>query len=330
MDAKENALRIIRFDRPERVAFEVPTHTLFYHGCNHEGFAGGGDDGPVGSTWGDIWGTTWRKIQAGVMGLPIGNPLAAVEDLAHYQWPDPDDERICGPLYQAAGEAPQERFLSGSHRDTLWEKAYMLVGMEGLMMYFHTEPGFVREVLHRIMDFQLGIAQHYARLGVEFVQLGDDLGTQKGPLLGPKTVNEFLVPEYRRLFQFYRERGVLIGFHSCGNVESLLDTFMDLGVDVLNPVQATANDLDRVRALTQGRMALQGGVSSATIMAGPPELIEREVRQRLWQLGREGGYFCRQDQGLPYPQEHLDALQEAIARYGQYPLREAKEGRGCP
>jgi len=81
-----------------------------------------------------------------------------------------------------------DRFLAGSHRDTLWEKAYMLVGMEALMMYFLTEPEFVRDVLHHVTDFQLGIAQHYARLGVEFVALGDDLGTQLGPLLGPRIV----------------------------------------------------------------------------------------------------------------------------------------------
>ncbi len=320
MDAKENALRIIRFDHPGRVQRRAPTHTLCYHGCNHEGFDGGGDDSPVGSTWVDIWGTTWHKIQEGVMGLPIGNPLAKVEDLERYQWPDPNDERICGSLYQAAKDAPKDLFLAGSHRDTLWEKAYMLVGMEALMVYFYTEPGFVRQVLHRIMDFHLGIAQHYVRLGVEFVEFTDDLGTQNGPLLGTRIVSEFLVPEYRRLFDFYKGRGILIGFHSCGHVESMLDMFMELGVDVLNPVQATANDLDRVRARTQGRMALQGGVSSATVMAGPPERIVSEVRQRLWQLGRDGGYFCGPDQGMPYPQEHLDALQGAIDRYGRYPL----------
>ena len=69
--------------------------------------------------------------------------------------------------------------------------------------------------------------------------LGDDLGTQTGSLLGPRIVREFLVPEYRRLFRLYREHGVMIGFHSCGNVDAVLETFMELGVDVLNPVQAT-------------------------------------------------------------------------------------------
>ena len=212
--------------------------------------------------------------------------------------------------------------LGASHRDTLWEKSYMLVGMEAMMVYFLREPGFAQEVLHHIMDFQLGMARQYISLGVRYAQLGDDLGTQLGPLLGPRIVGEFLVPEYRRLFSFYQEHGVIIGFHSCGNLDRMLDTFMDLGVNILNPVQATANNLDAVRARTQGRMALQGGVSSAVVMDGPPERIELEVRRRLWQLGRAGGYICCPDQGMPYPPGHREAVTAAVEKYGRYPLGE--------
>jgi uroporphyrinogen decarboxylase len=326
VDERENALRIIRFNYPERVATRPPLYEIRYHGANHEGFEGDSDDSLAGSRWFDVWGTGWHKVHAGVMGLPEVTPLARIDSLRQYDWPDPDDERICGNIYRLADAfSGGDRFLAGSHRDTLWEKAYMLVGMENMMMYFLKEPGFAREVLHRIMDFQLGIAEHYVRLGVEFAQLGDDLGAQRGPLLGPRIVDQFLVPEYERLFRFYRERGVLIGFHSCGAVESAIETFVRLGVDVLNPVQATANDLDGIRSRTQGRMALRGGVSSATIMDGPVERIAAEVRERIWQLGRDGGYFCCQDQDLPFPEPHIDALHQAVEEYGQYPLHPPDE-----
>lgn len=322
MNARENALRIIRFDHPERVVGCVPTHGLSYLGCNHEGYDGQTMDCPVGTTWTDVWGTVMHKEQVGVMAFPRGFPLDESGKLKAYDWPDPDDERICGKIYQMKeGFDSADAFLSGSHRETLWEKAYMLVGMENLMRCFFTEPGFVREVLGRIMDFQLGIARHYLTEGIEYAALGDDLGTQAGPLLGPEIVNEFLIPEYERLLGLYKEHGVLIGFHSCGRVESVLETFMALGVDVLNPVQATANDLEMVRSVTQGRMALQGAVSTATIMAGPPERIVDEVRRRLWRLGRDGGYFCGPDQGLPFPARHIDALRRAVETYGRYPLR---------
>jgi len=323
MTPKQNALEILRFGHPARVVNGPPTHNLAYFGCNHEGFDGGGHHLPVGSAWTDIWGTVWHREHEGVMGFPRGNPLAdLVPALRTYSWPDPDDERLSGQIReQACGWEREESFLCGAHRDTLWEKTYMLAGMENAMCAFYTEPEAMREVLRRIMDFQLGIARHYLDLGVELVRLGDDLGTQSGPLLSPDLVQDFLVPEYERLFRLYKQHGVHIFFHSCGHILPMLAMFMALGVDCLNPIQATANDLDEVRRRTQGRIVLQGGVSSQTLVTGPASRIEDEVRGRLWQLGRHGGYFCCQDQSMPWPEEHLQALHAAVERWGAYPLQ---------
>jgi uroporphyrinogen decarboxylase len=321
MTPKQNALEIIGFGRPERLISGIPGHTICYHGCNHEGYAGGGHHLPVGSSWTDIWGTVWQREHEGVMGFPRGNPLAEVSALRTYPWPSPDDERLVSKVYELRKTwRADETVLMGVHRDTLWEKAYMLVGMDNMMEYFYTEPEFAREVLHRIMDFQMGLSKHYLACGIEMARCGDDLGTQRGPLLGPRIMREFLMPEYRRLMDLYRGRGVLISFHSCGCVEDVVNDFMELGIDILNPVQATANDQDRVRAATRGRMALEGGVSTASIMDGPVERIERETRRAMWRLGRDGGYVCCADQGLPFPPGHIEALKRTVEEHGQYPL----------
>lgn len=320
MTARENALRLLRFDSPEYVMADMPVYGIGYHGIDHQGYSGGGHDCPVGSIWTDIWGTVWHKEHEGVMGYPKGYPLAEISALKNYDWPNPDDERIYGPLYAGAGkfDRKSDHFLGGRHRDTLWEKAYMLCGMENMMAYFHTEPDFAREILRRIMDFQMGMARHYLAAGIEYVALGDDLGTQGGPLLGPRVVREFLVPEYRRLFDLYKAKGIIVEFHSCGNVDHALDIFMKLGVDLLNPVQATANDLAAVRAKTQGRMALRGGISSGLIMQGPVARIRQEVRAKIDLLGREGGYFCTQDQSMPFAPEHVRAVMDAVREFGDY------------
>lgn len=321
MTARDNALRIIRFDHPEYVATELPTYGLAYLGCNHEGYEGGGHHLPVGARWTDIWQVEWQKEQEGVMGYPCGYPLATVESLRDYQWPNPDDERICGPIYAQARDFPHDdRFVCGSHRNLLWEKAYKLIGMEELMMAFLAEPEFTREVLHRIMDFQLGIARHYLAAGVDMVFASEDLGTQTGPLLSPQIMEEFLLPEYRRFFELYNAHGVLIAIHSCGNIEAMIPMFLELGVAVLNPLQADANNLAAVRAATQGRLALYGGVSSKTLMAGPIERIRTEVRETIQLLGQQGGYFCAVDQGMPFPEAHIRAFTEAVAEFGRYPL----------
>jgi uroporphyrinogen decarboxylase len=328
VNPKENALRIIRFDHPERVVEDFPAHYLAYRGCNHEGYENGGHHLPVGSRWVDIWGTLWQREHEGVMGFPRGNPLAdLVNELSHYHWPNPDDERIYAQIAtMASGWDRENTFLVGSHRDTLWEKSYMLVGMENMMCYFYTEPNAVRELLHRIMDFQLGIARHYLEAGVEIVAPGDDLGTQIGLLLSPAIIHEFLVPEYRRLFDLYHEHGVLISFHSCGHIMPLLTTFMKLGIDILNPLQASANELPVVRKLTQGKMALKGGIESDLIMRGPVQAIRDKVAERIGQLAQTGGYFCAPDQNLPWPSEHYRSMQETIGEYGGYPVASRYSG----
>lgn len=325
MNSKENAQHIIHFGTPDRVVTAPPAHQIAYFGANHEGDDGGGHHVPVGTRWTDVWGTVWHRGLDGVMGFPRHHPLKDFpQALKTYKWPNPDDPHICGRIYtQAENWHTESTFLSGSHRETLWEKAYMLVGMEDLMCAFYTEPNAVRELFHRIMNFQMGIAKHYLAVGVEMVGMGDDLGTQNGLLLSPEILTKFLVPEYQRLFDLYKSRGVLINFHTCGHIQPLLEMFMDLGVDILNPIQASANDLDALRAATQGRMALMGGIQSATIVRGPAQAIRAEVAQRLWQLGRAGGYFCSPDQGMPWPEAHIQALYDAVDELGQYPLNQA-------
>jgi uroporphyrinogen decarboxylase len=332
MNPKENARRILRFDAPERVVTGIPAYGIGYHGVNHQGYGdagmGNGHDRPVGAKWHDIWNTVWHKEYPDVMGFPKGNPLAEIDAMNGYSWPDSDDERICGKIYRDAEGFHEKdaKFLTGSHRDTLWEKAYMLVGMENMMAYFYTDPLYAKEILHRIMDFQLGIALHYVNVGVEMVDLGDDLGTQHSLIMSPEIMEEFLVPEYRRLFGFYRERKILIGFHSCGHVEPVLEMLIGLGADVLNPVQATANNMTNVIRTTHRRMALSGGISTGLVMDGPVDMIREEVKRNIRILGKDGGYFCGPDQGMPFPKRHIDALHEAVEEYGKYPLDMEKEG----
>ena len=318
MTDREVFFETVRFGKPDRRLYGAPYHMIGYLGANHESFDDpnnpDGKHSPVGTAWTDIWGTGWVKGQEGVMGIAKIYPLADPCSLDSYMWPDPNDERIYGKIYSGCDEfrLEENKVLTGLQRDPLWEKAHMLVGMENMLEYFYTEPEFVRAVLRRIMDFQLGIAEHYIKAGIEVLLLGDDLGCQDRLLLSPDIINEFLMPEYRRLFDFYKKRGVLIDFHSCGYVEPLLETFIDLGIDILNPLQATANDFNNVIEVTKGRMALRGGVSTRILMTGSDGEIRAAVADAIVILGKYGGYFCQQDQGLPFPPHAIEVLKEAV------------------
>jgi len=319
MDAIQNFMEVVRFGKPEYVPSGIPAHGIKYHGADHEDFDGHGHHSPVGTEWTDIWGTVWHKDLDGVMGFPKRFPLEDLEALDAFTFVDPDDEKYSYLIADGLKDYdPNRALLSGSHRDTLWERAYMLVGMENMMAYFYTEPALVKRLFHKIIDFHLKLAQHYVNAGVQMVGLSDDHGMQHALILGEKIFEEFFMPEYARLFAFYKARGVLVNFHSCGHIEPLLNSFMELGVDILNPVQGAANDVERVRRITDGKITLCGGINSEVLMENDHDAIRALVKLRIKQLGQNGGYICTPDQGMPYQPEALEVMRDAIAAYGRY------------
>ena len=108
----------------------------------------------------------------------------------------------------------------------LFERAWSLVGMEELMMYFITDPDFIKELLDRITEYNIGVIRRAAKLGVDAVHFGDDWGSQHGPLISPGMWRDFIKEPFKRTCDAAKEEGLLVSLHCCGNVTDI----MDLGV----------------------------------------------------------------------------------------------------
>jgi uroporphyrinogen decarboxylase len=276
----------------------------------------------MAKTWTDLWQVRHHKVQEGIMPFPASPPLEQPKSWRDYEWPDPNDPALYTRAKAVvAGISDRVQvILAASHRSTLLERAWKLVGMENLFTMLLSEPQKAGALLDRILEFQMGVARHYLDMGVEMASPGDDHGTQRGLLLSPQIFRAFFQPRYRRLIELYKSKDCIVSFHSCGNILELVPDLIDLGIDILNPAQATANDLEALRARTRTKMTLQGAVRSATVFEGPPGRIKLEVKERILALAQEGGYICAPDQGLPFPAEHTKALEEAVEEYGMYPL----------
>jgi len=313
-------LEVLRFGHPEYVPCSetIPIKQIGFFGVNPED-----NRPPRAKTWTDLWQVRHEQMIDGVMPFPVYHPLEHLENWEDYTWPDPHDQELYRQAKRAIADIPKrnEIILAGSHRSTLLERSWKLVGMENLFTMMVMEPDRVKWLLRHIMDFQLGVAEEYVKLGIELAQLGDDFGTQQGLLLSPRFFKKFFKPEYERIIDFYKSRNILISFHSCGCIEELVDEFSDLGIDILNPVQAEANNLKLLREKTMGKITLQGAVSTRTLMQGTPGDVVREVKERILTLGQRGGYICGPDQHLPFPADNIKALIEAVEKYGVYPLK---------
>jgi uroporphyrinogen decarboxylase len=314
MTAKENLLRAIAYDQPayvprgnEPVMAGVAYAGNFRIDC-----------------WTDAWGTTWETTRPDMVPFPKGYPLADLRRIDEYRTPDPHalfdaDESL--PAQMAAIPNREERLVFGQQTYFLFERAWALTGMETFMAAFYDYPDELRELLRRITDYNLAVFERYIELGVDGVGFSEDLGTQRALSISPKLFREFLKPEYARAFAPVKAAGKLINFHSCGCVQDVIEDLIDVGVDILNPIQARANDLALVKRKAERRLALQGGIDTQhVLMLGTPETVEEEVRRVLSILAPGGGYIIGPDQGMPFPPENIEALWRAAETWGTYPL----------
>ncbi len=312
MDPKENLLRAIHYDSPAYVPY--PDEGIQVS-VQFEGNFRLAD-------WNDAWGVGWRMTLKEFVPFPKVNPLPSLTRLADFKFPDPGALTIGEEMRAVLQRPDRERlFITGMLTYFLFERAWALMGMEECLMAFYTHPAEMHELLGRIADYNIKVFERYLELGVDAVGFSEDLGSQKALLMSPAIFREFLLPQYKRCFEGVLAAGKLVRFHSCGCVQDIVADLAGIGVSILNPVQARANDLARVkRDAMAGRMALEGGVDSHLLVVGSPDEVRRETLRVLSILGPGGGYILGPDQGMLWPPENYRAMIDTVREFGRYPL----------
>jgi len=310
LSPKENYLEAIRFRRPEYVplANEPIWHSFQFDGNMRM------------ESWTDGWGVGWEVGIEGTVPFPKGNPLTSLDRLADFRFPDPGDLVFTEEMKrELAGVDRGERLVMGHLNYLLFERAWAVMGMENFLTSLITHRAEAHAFLHRIAIYSRGAFDRYLELGVDGIGFSEDLGTQRALMVSPEMFREFLLPEYRYCFENAQRGGKLIHFHSCGRVEAIVGDLAGIGVTVLNPVQARANDLRKIKAETVSRMALEGGIDTAVLALGTPKEVRAEVARVMEILKPGGGYICGPDQAIPgVPEENTQALWDTAREVGRY------------
>lgn len=314
MTAKENLLRAIGCREPEYVP------------RGNEGvMAGAAYEGNFRiGCWTDAWGTRWETTRDDMVPFPKGSPLPDLRRIDDYVVPDPHalfEADLSLPERIAQIPEREDKLVFGQQTYFVFERAWALTGLDSFLAGFYEHPDELRELLRRIADYNIAVFERYIDLGVDGVSFSEDLGTQRALMVSPQVFREFLKPEYARIFAPVKAAGKLINFHSCGCVQDIVEDLIEVGVDILNPVQARANDLALMKQKAHGRIALMGGIDTQhVLMLGTPDGVEAEVKRVLAILAPGGGCIIGPDQGMPFPRENIEALWRAAERWGRYPL----------
>lgn len=269
--------------------------------------------------WTDEWGVGWMDDGHGAR--PEIHPLESGYALATGSpIPEPDvPGRFDGAERVLAGCG--DRYRLARVWFTLFERLWMLRGFENVLVDPLMHRREFERLRDRVVEFDLALVDRWLERGVHGVFFSDDWGTQRGLLVDPDHWRRFYRPSYELLFDRVRRGGAHVWMHLCGDVAAILPDLVDLGLNVLNPVQPRAMDVRRLARDFGGRICFYGGIDvQGTLIFGSPEEVRAEVRTLIDLFGAFGGGYIAGTSHTVMPETPLDnvvALYEALLDAGE-------------
>ena len=254
-------------------------------------------------TYRDEWGVVRNKPAGSYWYDLVGSVMAGeitVQDILKHAWPDPEDPgRIRGVRERALKikEEGEYALVLSLSLGTVHISQY-LRGFTDWFMDMAADQKLIGSLMDAITDVTMTMSKRMmAEVGdlADIVMTGDDLGTQGGPQVHPETYRKVIKPRHARFFRQVKEMcpQAKIFLHTCGSVYPLLPDLIDIGVDILNPVQVAARDMDPVRLKAEfgDKLTFWGAIDTQHVLPkGSPEDVKAEVATRIAQLGQGGGY----------------------------------------
>ena len=241
----------------------------------------------------DIWGTRWCKPPASLyfdmVGFPIAEPTMAA--LKAYRWPDPHDPGRTDGLRARAQhlyETTDYAVVLDVTGFGVFEQGWALRGFEDFYTDLVAEPEFAEALMQGVADYQIALYDHVLAAVEPFVHVvmvAEDLGSQDGPLVSPTTYRSMIKPIQRRVWEFIKSRtDAKLFLHSCGSIRTFIPDLIELGIEILNPVQVSASGMNPADLKAEFGKDLTfwgGGCDTQTVLTfGTVAEVKREVR---WQ-----------------------------------------------
>ena len=311
LSVKENYIEAINYRNPEYVPLSCEP---LWHGISF-------NDICKLENWTDRFGITWEMGMPGVVPFPVDNPLADIEkQLDTYKFPDPNGLIMNQDMLDRLKTIDRDNFLIVGHMTYFcFERAWALMGMDNFLAAIIEFPEQIKYMLHEVAKYARGVFDRYLEMGVDAVSFSEDLGMQKALMMSPAHFREFFIPEYKYAFENVLKESKMVNFHSCGCVHEIASDLADIGITILNPVQARANDLHKLKRDVYGKTALDGGIDTHLLATGTPDDVRAEVIRVLEILKPGGGYICGPDQYIPgMTEENMQMMWQTAKDAGRY------------
>jgi uroporphyrinogen decarboxylase len=249
--------------------------------------------------------------------------LTSVGQIERYPFPDYQAAYRHADLGERIATVHRQGLATVSEWTTIFEQAWYLRGMENLMLDFLDRPAFAEALLDRVTAIVCFVVERFAQAGVDLIRTGDDIGTQQGMMIGPAMWRKWLKPRLARVVETAKTANpnVKVLYDSDGNFDPVIPDLIEIGVDVLCPIQPECNDPAWLKQEYGRHLSFWGSIGvQSTLPFGTPEQVRQQVRQRLETIGKGGWLVIAPSHVIPpeTPWENIRAFFEAVEEFGQY------------
>ncbi len=265
----------------------------------------------------DLWGVEWVR-QHGFNQI-AGHPLADAsrETVRSYRFPVEHLAELLRPMQAVVDEA-ETRFIGCDVSPCVFEMYWRLRGMEQAMLDIATDPALATEMFDRCADFAILVGQAACeRFPLDWFWTGDDVAGQQGMMLSPRTWRRLVKPALHRVFAIGQAQGLWVAYHCCGALRPIIGDLVEIGLDVLNPVQCNCPGMEPLELKAEfGRsLAFMGGVDTQELLPHGSVADVRRATARLIEgmTADGGGYILAASHTIPpeTPDANIFALYEA-------------------
>ncbi len=265
----------------------------------------------------DRWGIGWRTDHDGER--PIGNVVINdIKKVSEFQAPDPYKEGQLNELLKIINKYNEKGYaVAVGQYYGLFEKAWLLLGYEDCLVYHYDNEDEMEVLLDKIMDYRIGISKMLVEHDIAFGHSGDDYGTQRGPVMSLEMWRKYYKPRLAKIWSIYKERGLGVVHHSCGDCSMFLDDMIEIGLDAIHPVQSAAMDVEALGKRYGNNLVFYGGIDCQDVLNhGTPDDVRKNVENIVKHLGRYGNMVLAPINIMrDVPIANFVALAEAVNKY---------------
>lgn len=263
----------------------------------------------------DEWAIGWSGTSEGT--FFTHHPLENMDNYKSYEFPDPNAPRLMDHAEDCVARYGDRYMVTSYQVICLFERAWALRGFENFLTDMIIDEDFAEELLEKITDYQVTVAQRYVKAGVACGRTGDDYGMQTGMLMRPEVWRKMIKPKIKRIWDVYHNAGLPVIHHSCGNVLEIIPDFIEMGLDVLNNCQFEAMAPESLSPFGE-HLTFYGGLAAQSVLpCGTPEEVRQNVRRCIEVLGANNGYIVSPGIALTsdVPNENIEAMISAIKEF---------------